>query len=249
MDVYVGFLKKIHRLVRDKYHKTMQFWGDIIIKSPHHTAQLPTDVIALEWGYEDSHPFEQHSQVFASSGLSYYVCPGTSSWNSICGRTTNALLNLSRASIAGVRNNAIGYLITGSWLLKLFNLKTCTKPDKDWGDHGHIQPLPISYFGFLVGACFSWNVASAEAVTSVEKALDYYSSLLSLHCFNDRKLRLGRIIVDMGNLYLKSGFLLPNQTILFAAIMHAPKVVAHLCTCKILLPHSKYQHMRYFSFR
>jgi Flp pilus assembly protein TadB len=36
---------------------------------------------------------------------------------------------------------AIGYLVT------------------DWGDNGHWQQLPISFFGLVAGAGFSWNVS------------------------------------------------------------------------------------------
>src|SRR6185436_16742198 len=125
-----------------------QFWGDIIIEQPELIAELPKDAIALEWGYEADHPFLDHAQRFAESGLEFTVCPGTSSWNSLAGRADNALRNLALAAVAGHESGARGCLIT------------------DWGDFGHLQPLPVSYLGFLAGAGFAWNVEAAAAPLS-----------------------------------------------------------------------------------
>ena len=68
----------------------MQFWGDIILHKPELIPELPKDVIALNWGYDADHPFEKETRAFADAGVPFYVCPGTSSWLSISGRTDNA---------------------------------------------------------------------------------------------------------------------------------------------------------------
>ena len=136
--VYLDFLKEVHALAR-RHGKRIQFWGDIIVKRPDLVDDLPKDAIALEWGYEADHPFGEHGKIFAESGLEYYVCPGTGSWFSLSGRTRNTLLNLASAAREGFRHGASGYLIT------------------DWGDHGHWQPPPVSYLGFLAGAGFAWR--------------------------------------------------------------------------------------------
>src|ERR1700722_1905608 len=99
----------------------MMFWGDIIIHQPDLIGELPNDVIALEWGYEADHPFDKEGKCFADAGVPYYVCPGTSGWCSIAGRTDNAMCNLKSAAENGLRHGAVGYLNT------------------DWGDHGHLQ--------------------------------------------------------------------------------------------------------------
>ncbi|MGC8782655.1 MAG: beta-N-acetylhexosaminidase, partial [Anaerolineae bacterium] len=136
--VYLDFLLKIYREVKAR-GRTMQFWGDIIMEHPELVPELPRDVIALEWGYEPDHPFDEHGRRFAESGVPFYVCPGTGTWNTVAGRTKSALENLRNAAMNGIRNGAIGYLIT------------------DWGDAGHWQPLPVSYLGFAWGAALSWT--------------------------------------------------------------------------------------------
>jgi hypothetical protein len=167
----------------------MQFWGDIIIHHPELIAELPKDVVALEWGYEADHPFDAHAMEFCLSGLSFYVCPGTSSWNSIGGRTENALANLAAAAEAGLANGAAGYLIT------------------DWGDNGHWQTLPVSYLGFAAGAAYAW-AWSANRHLDVAKAI-------SLHAFGDASGNLGQAAYDLGNVYRAAGHTPHNSSALF----------------------------------
>lgn len=92
-QVYFDFLMKIYKLTRKK-NKKMMFWGDIIIKHPEYIEKMPKDIIALEWGYGGDHPFAEHCKSFKEAGNPFYVCPGTSSWNTISGRTENMKKNL-----------------------------------------------------------------------------------------------------------------------------------------------------------
>ena len=193
--VYLEFLREVHTRVQARGRR-MMFWGDIIVKRPELIAELPRDAIALEWGYEADHPFAEHLELFQRAGLEFYVCPGTSSWNSIAGRTDNALGNLARAALAGKAAGATGLLTT------------------DWGDHGHLQPLPVSYLGLLLGSGFSWNVASAERATELDLA-----GLLDRHAFSDPTGSLGAVARDLGNAYREAGSLRPNSSVLFWALI------------------------------
>lgn len=175
--VYLNFLKQIYTLVK-KHGRTMLFWGDIIKNHPELIPELPSDVIPLEWGYEASHPFDLEGEKFAQAGLKYYVCPGTSSWLSLIGRTENALGNLRNAAENGKKHGAWGYLIT------------------DWGDFGHLQPLPVSYLGFAYGAALAWSVETNLGI-DLPAALDAYA-------FRDSSRVMGRLAYDLGNAYLLS---------------------------------------------
>jgi len=172
--VYLDFLMNIYREVKAR-ERTMQFWGDIIVQHPDLVPELPRDVIALEWGYEANHPFDAHGAIFARSGIPFYVCPGTSSWRTLAGRTDNALGNLRSAAEHGLKHGAIGYLNT------------------DWGDEGHWQPLPVSYLGYLAGAAESWNHAAAEDL-DIPTALDRF-------VFRDEAGVMGKLAYDLGNVY------------------------------------------------
>ena len=137
-NVYIDFIAKIKKLV-DSRGRRMMFWSDIVLKQPDSLKQLSRDLVALNWGYEGNHPFKKECEQMAAQKIPFYVCPGTSSWNSIIGRLSNVTENLANAARNGLKFGAEGYLIT------------------DWGDHGHHQYLPFSYPGFLIGACHGWN--------------------------------------------------------------------------------------------
>jgi hypothetical protein len=199
--VYHDFLMKIYQEVIN-HGCIMQFWGDMILKYPNLFPELPKDCIALEWGYEFNHPFDEQCEEFAHSDVHFYVCPGTSSWNSIAGRTDNCLQNLANAAISGQKFGAIGYLIT------------------DWGDNGHWQVLPVSYLGFAAGSAYSWSVQSNHDLDIVA-ALDFYA-------FQDLSHLLGRITYNLGNVYKEFGVNIENCSVLFEILQ---KPIVHWINC------------------
>lgn len=188
--VYLEFLEQVHRLVTQR-GRIMQFWADMIRDRSALIGTLPKDAIALEWGYEADHPFVEHSRLYVDAGLQFYVCPGTSSWNSLAGRTANTLANISNAVIAGRATGAIGVLTT------------------DWGDNGHLQPIPVSYLGFAAGAALSW------CTDGIDFRRSNLSGLLDMHAFRDQAGVVGRLAYDLGNAYLHTGVPLHNRTVLF----------------------------------
>lgn len=188
--VYLDFLLEIYKLTQ-KYGRTMMFWGDIINQYPELVPEIPQDTIALEWGYEADHDFPGMSALFAQSGIPFYTCPGTSSWNTIAGRTDNATGNIRSAVENARKHGAIGILNT------------------DWGDNGHWQTPPISYLGFAYGAALSWSFAQNESI-DLPAALD-------AHVFQDKAGVMGQLAYDLGNAYQKIGLLLHNSSALYWA--------------------------------
>lgn len=189
--VYLDFLRKIHTEVKAR-GRVMQFWGDIIIQHPELIPELPREAIALEWGYDDDHPFEIRCPQYRAAGIPFYMCPGTSSWNSIAGRTKNAVVNLRRAAENGIAHGAIGYLIT------------------DWGDNGHWQPEPVHDLGFAAGAAYSWALTA-------NRDLDLPAAL-SLHAYADPSGALGRVAYALGEAYRVAGPTPANNSILSLAL-------------------------------
>ncbi len=172
--VYLDFLLKIHEQVSGR-GRIMQFWGDIILNHTELIRELPREVIGLDWGYERDHPFARECRAFAEAGLSFYVCPGTSSWNSLGGRWENARQNIHCAADEGRAAGASGLLLT------------------DWGDNGHWQQLPISYPAYLYAAAMGWNPEGAEAL-DVEAGL-------SRHLFRDPTGKAARALMILEKVY------------------------------------------------
>ena len=202
--VYLDFLKKIYREVSNR-NRRMQFWGDIILHYPELIKYLPKDVVALNWGYEKDHPFEREAGIFANSKLSFYVCPGTSTWMSLIGRHDTAFANLRSAADAGRKHGAVGYLNT------------------DWGDGGHPQPLAVSYAPYLVGAAVSWCAKSFDDSLLIP--------VLSRDVFLDPAQRMAEAALALGFAHRKFKYFAPNVTP-FGAVIAAPRPESRELFCR-----------------
>jgi len=200
--VYLDFLLRLYNDVTGR-GRAMQYWGDIVIHYPELIAELPKDAIALEWGYEFDHPFGEHGEMFAAAGVPYHVCPGTASWNSIAGRTDNALGNLLKAAENGLAFGATGYLVT------------------DWGDSGHWQHLSISDLGFSIGAAYAWCL---EANRDVD-----VPGTVSRFAFGDPTGAIGRVAYELGNVYQVAGIpRIHNASILFHLLQNTSDLAKHV---------------------
>src|SRR5271154_6200606 len=183
--VYLDFLKKIHHEVSAR-DKKMMFWGDIILKYPKLIRELPKNVITLNWGYEANHPFQKEAANFAKAKIPFYVCPGTSTWQTLIGKHDNALANLHAAARSGKKFGAIGYLNT------------------DWGDGGHPQPLAVSWPIFLAGASLAWNSKGFDESKLVP--------VLSRDVFEDSSGKIAEAGFKLGFAHQKLGVKALNET-------------------------------------
>ncbi|HVU27409.1 MAG TPA: family 20 glycosylhydrolase [Verrucomicrobiae bacterium] len=200
--VYLDFLKKICREVSAR-GKTPMFWGDIILKYPNLIRALPKNVIALNWGYEANHPFEKEAAQFAKAKIPFYVCPGTSTWQTLIGKHDNALANLKSAAKAGKKSGAIGYLIT------------------DWGDGGHPNPLAVSWPILAAGAALAWNSKNFDESKLIP--------VLSRDIFENSK--VAKAAFSLGFAHKKLGVNAPNETPL-GTVIAAPKPEDHELFCR-----------------
>lgn len=202
--VYLDFLKQIHREV-SRHGRTMMFWGDIILKYPKLIRELPQNAIALNWGYEANHPFAKETAQFAKAGIPFYVCPGTSTWQTLIGKYDNALANLKSAAKAGKKSGAIGYLVT------------------DWGDGGHPQPLAVSWPMLVAGAALAWNGTSLD-----NKVL---ASVLNRDVFEDDANKVAQTAIHLGLAHQKLGVKAPNETPL-GTVIAAPTLKDRELFCR-----------------
>ncbi len=190
--VYLDFVKSVCAIT-ERLGKRPQFWADIALEHPECLLELPKDLIGLAWGYEADARFADWCDTITGSGHQAWVCPGTSSWRSFTGRTTERRANLFAAAKQGHAHGATGMLIT------------------DWGDLGHRQQWPISLRGLAEGAHRAWAGTRNEDPRAT-----------SLHAFGDRSLEvadwldaLGDADLDLRRIGGKHGGPLRNQTALF----------------------------------
>ncbi len=189
--VYLDFLLKIHAAAT-RHGRTMNFWGDIILNHPELIEELPRDVVPLVWGYEAEHPFAAQCARFAEAGLPFLVCPGTSTWNSVLGRTDNALANIENAAENGLATGARGMLITS------------------WGDNGHWQPYAADLLPLAAGAARAWCLE-----TNREADL---AAQLDVQVYRDEARVYGRLARELGLVYRELDHPIHNASALFRLI-------------------------------
>jgi hypothetical protein len=201
-QVYLDFLSKIQKLA-SRHDRRIMFWSYIVLKDPTSLKSLSGDQVAMNWGYEGNHPFRKENRQMSAARVPYYVCPGTSSWNTLTGRIDNATRNLGGAARAGLAEGAVGYLVT------------------DWGDHGHHQYLPISYPGFLLGACNAWNHRGSRDIDVADGINRIF--------LDDKEPTLARSIIKLGQVLELAPSEIRNATIfnrlLFWRMQHEPETV------------------------
>ncbi|HMO04220.1 MAG TPA: family 20 glycosylhydrolase [Kiritimatiellia bacterium] len=164
--VYLDFLKQIHRRVEARGRR-MMFWADIVLNHPEVIPELPRDLRALVWGYEATDPLPAQCATLAASGIPFWVCPGTSTWNSIAGRFDNAWTNIDTAATAGRTHGAEGLLLT------------------EWGDNGHWQTQPFSRLALALGAGAAWT-GRAPPPATLHQILPHAETLIDLgRCYLD----------------------------------------------------------------
>jgi len=185
--VYFDFILKLHALAQKK-GKKIQIYGDIIMNYPDLVKELPRDLVLVNWGYEKDHPFEKECPLLAEAGLPFYVCVGTSAWNSLGGRWGNARANILKGAREGKINGASGFMIS------------------EWGDNGHWQQFPVALPGFLLGAAAAWNPGAAESFDSVGQ--------LACHVFDGDR-GMAEAVLLLGEVWEKSNRALHNVSLPF----------------------------------
>ena len=173
--VYLDFVNRVADAVGRQNFRA-QFWADIILNHPEAIERLPKELVALVWGYEPDSPFEIWCDSLKRAGREFWVCPGTSSWRSITGRTTERRGNLKAAAKTGVKFGAAGFMVT------------------DWGDLGHRQQWPITLLGLAEAAEAAWNVDHAGA---------FDHRCADLFAFNCSKDSIGEWLERLGDVDLE----------------------------------------------
>lgn len=194
-ELYTDFARSIARVCNDLDRRPMM-WADIALSHPEQLARLPQNMLGLAWWYEPTDKFEQWVTLLRNAGLEAWVCPGTSSWRSITGRSSERRGNLADAAEQGLRAGATGYL-------------AC-----DWGDLGHRQQWPIALIGIANAAQAAWNAPAARA---------FDARAAALHVLADPTLTLGPWLEQLGDadLPIRQLVKLTNASALFND-MHPP---------------------------
>lgn len=184
-QIYVDYAERLNSLVNKK-GKRLIMTGDSVTIFPELLAQVPKNVLILDWNYEWFTPFEERAQILEKSGLDYILVSGTSTSMSAAGKTDNMFENIKRAASAAVNHKAMGMIVS------------------DWGDGGHWQYAPSSYAGFALAAGLCWHNGSCG-----EKDVANY---LNTFIFEDKSNTMSQLWMDLGNYYHFEDLQMANMT-------------------------------------
>lgn len=169
--VYFDFVDQVLACVKEYGFKPM-FWADIALSHPEQIGRIAPELLSLAWGYEPDSDFDQWGRVLHGAGREFWVCPGTSAWRSIIGRSSERRGNIDCAVRAAMDHEATGLLMC------------------DWGDLGHRQQWPVSLHGLVDGLQAAW--------TGKEAGVDLQAE--SLQVFGDASLSIGAWLEDVGDI-------------------------------------------------
>jgi hexosaminidase len=190
--IYLDFLLKIYHLCR-RHEKRMNVWADILLKYPELLEKLPRDIVLLNWEYEQDGKNIARTKEIAEAGMTFMVCPGTSSWQTHGSRLPNSMGNVTNFAKYGRKYKAEGLLNT------------------DWGDFGHRNLLGVSLHGFAHGAAHAWN---GKAVDN-----DKFTNNFCFHVFGQKTSHMAEALRLLGNTYITCGKTLPNKSLLYHALV------------------------------
>ncbi|MCY3760059.1 MAG: family 20 glycosylhydrolase, partial [Gemmatimonadetes bacterium] len=169
-QVYLDYLKAVHRIVR-RHGRTMMYFADMVVQHDL-VSQVPGDAVGLIWGYDEEYPFREHCARYADAGIPFYPVPGTCCHTSIGGRTGLAMRNMAAAVASALEFGGSGTLVA------------------NWGDGGHWQPLTVTMVGYAYGAGVMWGL-HGNRDADLAAALD-------AHLYQDEAQVTGRVSVDLG---------------------------------------------------
>lgn len=185
--LYMEYADQVFDVIRGHGKKPMM-WGDVLASHPELMQRFPEDVTVLDWNYESSISFEAHCKMLSENRIPFYVCPGTSAWSAISGRTDNMLDNISDAAIHGLSYGAGGLIVT------------------DWGDNGHWQVPAVSYPAYVYAAGTGWQTHHHLQRT------DLVERYISEGIYRDESGEVGNFLLELGRYHHHENSSIDNST-------------------------------------
>ncbi len=184
--LYMDYLKRLHEMV-SKRGKHMYMWGDILANHPETLSELPENITVLDWGYDACTPFDKNAASLEEKKVPFILCPGTSTWTTLYGRTDNMLENIRNAANAAMAHGGEGVLVTA------------------WGDGGHVEYEILSNNAIAHAASCSWG----NTDVTEDETVDY----VNRYIFEDETGNAARIVAKLGRLNRFEEIPMVNMTI------------------------------------
>ncbi|XP_061172833.1 uncharacterized protein LOC133182124 [Saccostrea echinata] len=136
---------------------------------------IPPNVLISEYGIEADYEFRRFCTPLSEKGVGFFLCPGTSAWNSIAGCPEAAIKNIYNAVKCGVTHGCTGIV-------------AC-----DWSGKGHLNSHLFSWPAYMLTSGLSWNSNCHQDFLFAN-----LGELMNQHMFCDKKSIAGQVIVELG---------------------------------------------------
>jgi len=160
--VYFEHLNRVRDLLKP-YNQRLMFWGDIALHHPDLIANVPKDVIAMNWQYAALDDYSASINPFKNAGLDQFVCPGAHTWNQTFPNLDAASKNIINFVRDGQKAGAIGMMNT------------------TWDDDGE-SLFEMAWHPIVLGAAASWQEARStfNSSTSISIGLSFATTAINL---------------------------------------------------------------------
>ena len=135
--VHLDHYQKILQLLTP-HHKTAILYGDMLLRHPDILADLPKEVVVMDWNYDAKRTFPS-LRVWAKAGQPFIVSPGIHNWRRIFPEYQTACKNIERFTLQGRRAGARGMIVA------------------QWNDFGALSLRELCYYGYAFAAECAWK--------------------------------------------------------------------------------------------
>ena len=197
--LYVDFTKQLIAYVKS-FGKQVMMWGDVLLEHPERVADIPEDVILLNWHYgADAENAEKKVKLLRDQNRLQITCPATWAFNHFNELLWASIPNITIMTELAHKYGAMGVLNT------------------NWGDYGDPCSFDTSLFGLAYGAARSWNVGqTAENVADCANFLIHrnpgaYEIAYNLN-IQEHTVHYGDLSYMYNNLYYPDKFEIADRT-------------------------------------
>ena len=180
-QVYMDFINRCYRLVKEKANPRVAMWGDIVAKNPAMMKQLPKDMIYIMWAYEPLDSYDHLIKPFKDNGTPFWVAPSLSHSSNMIPAPQRYMKNIANLARDGYRNGAEGLM------------NTC------WDDNGEAL-FDNCWHGLFWSAEMAWNPIRTDDPGEYARREQQFNQNFARLFYGDKNIVDANTLYEMGAL-------------------------------------------------
>lgn len=140
--VHAQHYQRVAEIIR-KHGKRPMMYGDVILDHPAILAQLPKDMVVMDWQYWAGERYPS-AVTFRDAGVPFIVSPAVYNFTGPFPNYVHTLVNIRNFALEGYRNGALGLLTS------------------NWNDNGGEALRALNVYGYAWTGELAWNPERAD---------------------------------------------------------------------------------------